>query len=532
MTATLVQHPTQQPESARLTRLLGLGVVVLVIAAITSALVATRHGPDLGPDSVTYVSAARNLVHGRGFTDFTGEPLTVFAPGYPAILSIGHVVGVGAESVGRFANALVVGAIALVSFFLLRRHVVSPWVTFGAAAAAALSSELLRIAAYVATDPLFVLLTLVFIILMEDIRTKPKQRALLIVLAGLVASGAFLVRYAAVPLFVSGVIVLAAYSAKEGWGAIARRTISFAAISSIVPGLWLLRNATSGASDVLGVRVQTDDTPLTLARLLGEAAKDLVFSYRMPIVAALGAVVAGLALAALLAWRSRSDLRPRLSRGAVAMLPILTLIVVSTLFVVITHKTTGSDLNARMLLPVWVPTIVLGAWLLDNLLIAGRKAGHERLVRLLSVVVIAFLGGSMVLFLQQVAKGTSNPFHYSNGNVSELRTAVKRLPASTRILSNDPWRVYIATGRQPVILASTEIRPSFSHRPISVHDLSAALCTGSAVLLWFDDSPATAHRTVAQALRGRTQIALTDPRRVDGATLYRVERRENLPACS
>jgi hypothetical protein len=367
--------------------------VVLVIAAIVSVLVATRHGPDLGPDSVTYISAARNLVHGRGFTDFTDEPLTVFAPGYPAILSIGHFVGAGAASVGRFANALVVGAIALVSFFLLRRHVASPWVTVGAAALAALSGELLRIAAYVATDPLFVLLTLVFIILMEDIRTKPELRGLLIVLAGLVASVAFLVRYAAVPLFVSGVIVLAASSAKDGWGAVARRTISFAAISSIAPGLWLLRNATSGASDVLGVRVRTDDTPLTLARLLGEAAKDLVFSYRVPIVAALGAVVGGLVLAGLLAWRSRRDLQPRLSSSASAMLPILTLIVVSILFVVITHKTTGSDLNARMLLPVWVPAIILGAWFLDNLLSAGRKTGHERLVRLLSVVMVAFLVG-------------------------------------------------------------------------------------------------------------------------------------------
>ncbi|HEV3135368.1 MAG TPA: hypothetical protein VG348_11760, partial [Acidimicrobiia bacterium] len=364
------------------------------------------------------------------------------------------------------------------------------------------------------------------------IRTKPELRGLLIVLAGLVASVAFLVRYAAVPLFVSGVIVLAASSAKDGWGAVARRTISFAAISSIAPGLWLLRNATSGASDVLGVRVRTDDTPLTLARLLGEAAKDLVFSYRVPIVAALGAVVGGLVLAGLLAWRSRRDLQPRLSSSASAMLPILTLIVVSILFVVITHKTTGSDLNARMLLPVWVPAIILGAWFLDNLLSAGRKTGHERLVRLLSVVMVAFLGGSMVLFLQQVAKGTSNPFHYSSGNVAELRTAAKRLPASAPMLSNDPWRVYVATGRQPVFLAPTEIRPSFSHRPISVDSVLDALCTGPAVLLWFDDSAATAHRSVVQALRGRTQIALTDPRRVDGATLYALERRENLPACS
>jgi hypothetical protein len=227
---------------------------------------------------------------------------------------------------------------------------------------------------------------------MEDIRTTPQQRGLLIVLAGLVASCGFLVRYAAVPLFVSGVIVLAAYSAKDGWGAIARRTLSFAAISSIAPGLWILRNATSSASDVLGVRVRTDDSPLTLARLLGEAAKDLVFSYRVPTVVALAAVVGGAVIAGSLAWRSRGHLVPRLSGTAGAMLPTMTLVVVGTVFVVVAHKATGSDLAARMLLPVWFPTIILGAWLLDNLLIAGCETGYVKLVRLLGVVMVAFVG--------------------------------------------------------------------------------------------------------------------------------------------
>ena len=533
MTATQIEHPTPPPKSAGLAPgSLRLFAVVLAIAAIVGALVSTRHGPDIGPDSVTYVSAARNMVHGRGFSDFTGEPLTVFAPGYPAILAIGHFVGAGAESVGRFANALVVGAIALVSFFLLRRHVASPWITVGAAALAALSGELLRVAAYVATDPLFVLLTLIFIVLMEDIRTKPDRRALFIVLAGLVASCAFLVRYAAVPLFVSGLIVLAAYSAKEGWGAIARRTISFSAVSFIAPGLWILRNATSGASDVLGIRVESVDSPLTLARRLGESAKELVFSYRVPAVAALAAVVGGLVLAGSLAWRSRRDLRPRLSRSGAAMLPIVTLIIVGTVFVVVAHKTTGSDLNARMLLPVWFPTIILGAWLLDNLLIAGRKAGYERLARLLGVVMVAFVGASMIWYFQQVAKGTGNPFHYSSENAAELTKAVESLPASTQILSNDPWRVYIATGRQPVFLAPMEPRPSFSLRPISVHKVAEAMCTRSAVVLWFDESPATLRDSIDETLGGRMQLALSDPRRVDGATLYTVEGRENASVCT
>jgi hypothetical protein len=77
-----------------------------------------------------------------------------------------------------------------------------------------------------------------------------------------------------------------------------------------------------------------------------------------------------------------------------------------------------------------------------------------------------------------------------------------------------------------------EVRPSFSHRPISADEVADALCTEPAVLLWFDESPATQRGSVAHTLRRGTQIELTDPRRVDGATLYTVERRESAPACS
>jgi len=533
VTATTTPQPAAPArEGGPTPRSLRLAAGLLAIAAIVFALLTTRHGPDLGPDSVTYLSAADNLVHGRGFSDFTGEPLTVFAPAYPAILSIGHFIGVAGETVGRVTNALVVGAIALVSFVLLRRHVSSPAVIVGGTALAAYSSELLRIASYVATDPLFVLLTLVFILLMENIRAKPERRTLWIVLAGLVASGAFLVRYAAVPLFVTGLIVVVAYSAKDGRGAVARRTLLFAAISSIAPVLWLLRNATSEASDVLGVRVRSGDSPLTLARLLGETSKDLVFSYRVPSGVAAAAVVVGLGIAGSLAWRSRQQLTPRLSGTVGAMLPTIGLVVVGTPFVVIAHKVTGSDLDTRMLLPVWLPTIILGAWVLDNLLTAGRETGHEGLVRLLGVLMAAFVGASIVLYFQQVAKGTSNPFHYSDANVAELRTAIDDLPASAQVLSNDPWRIHIATGRQPVFLAPMRLRPSFSHRPISVRDVTDALCTRQAFLLWFDDSPATHRDTVEETLRGRGRLELSNPRRVDGGRLYTVRRGGEAPPCT
>ena len=54
------------------------------LLAAALVLIATRHDPLLSPDSITYLSAADHVRAGHGLTDFTGKPLAVFGPVYPA----------------------------------------------------------------------------------------------------------------------------------------------------------------------------------------------------------------------------------------------------------------------------------------------------------------------------------------------------------------------------------------------------------------------------------------------------------------
>jgi hypothetical protein len=532
VTATdTVRRVARAPTAAARTapRAPALWALGLALAATGSALIATRNGPSVEPDSVTYVSVARNLVDGHGFTDFTGQTLTMFPPAYPTLLAAGERLGIDAFSLARVTNAVAVGAIVMLAFVLLRRHVASTWLTIGATALVAFSSQLLGVATHVSTDPLFVALTLAFILVIEDIGSKPERRVALIVTAAALIWAALLLRYAAIPLLISGVIVVAVVSMKDGLAATARRTISFAALASIVPGLWIVRSATTG--DAPGEwRAPTDDTPLTLVQTFGQATKDLVFSYRVPSAVAIAAVLGGALLVVPLAWQSRRDLMPRLSRHAAAMLPIVTFIVLGTLFVVVSHKTAGSDLNPRILLPTWIPTIVLGAWLLDSLLTAGRRCRHDLLVRLVAIGMVALLAGSTVWFVQQIAKGTNTSYRYSSGPSTEIRRALAQLPPTARILSNNPWHVYLATDKQPVLLAPMKVRPGFSHRPVSARAVSRTLCTRPVYVLWFDSSPTTRQRSV-RALAGEGQLALTRVQRVNGDTLYAIERTARAPAC-
>jgi len=51
-------------------------------------LATSKYGIGMFPDSVKYISAARNLLIGVGLVTFDGHPMTLHAPFYPLILSL------------------------------------------------------------------------------------------------------------------------------------------------------------------------------------------------------------------------------------------------------------------------------------------------------------------------------------------------------------------------------------------------------------------------------------------------------------
>ena len=99
-----------------------LEVGLLALSAATAVLVATRHGPLLSPDSVTYYSMGRNLALGRGYVDLTGTPDTTFAPGYPVVLAVGQMLGVGVAATARIVHAALFASLVPLTWTLVRRH--------------------------------------------------------------------------------------------------------------------------------------------------------------------------------------------------------------------------------------------------------------------------------------------------------------------------------------------------------------------------------------------------------------------------
>src|SRR5262245_38410829 len=104
-------------ESAVLVTLAGLAVVLLLFA--------TRPGLGVGPDSTTYLDAARHLRQGEGLVVLEGShgtrPLSHYPPLYPALLALAGTASADALAGARALHALLFGVNVLLVGLLIRR---------------------------------------------------------------------------------------------------------------------------------------------------------------------------------------------------------------------------------------------------------------------------------------------------------------------------------------------------------------------------------------------------------------------------
>ena len=147
----------------------GYRVLLLVLSAtgvVLSLLSTSRYGAGLSPDSVYYISAARNIAGGFGVTSFDGSPFVYWPPLYPMLLSIPAIVfHLDPLTTAPIINAILFGLIIYFSGLLLGRHLFSstalailgvPLIVF--------SIILLDIATMAWSETLFIFLTLVFLL--------------------------------------------------------------------------------------------------------------------------------------------------------------------------------------------------------------------------------------------------------------------------------------------------------------------------------------------------------------------------------
>ncbi len=210
--------------------------------ALAFILLFTKHsGVGISPDSVKYLSAANNIATHFSFTDYTNTPFVLFPIGYPIFLaSIQFVFTISVLQILPIINGLIfAGNIFLAAYILQQLFPINKVVKCLTLLFLATSPALIEIYTMAWSETLFIYFTLLFFISLNKYTAESSFKHLLI--AAIIASLAFSVRYAGITCVITGCIIILInrnilFSKKT------IHFVCFGAIGIIMPLINIIRN--------------------------------------------------------------------------------------------------------------------------------------------------------------------------------------------------------------------------------------------------------------------------------------------------
>ena len=367
-------------------RLDGFTLYLAFLSVLGVALVLARevtYGAALHYDSIHYIAVARNLLAGEGFLSFGGYIYAAWPPLYPLLLAVLGFGVLDPLEVAGPLNAAIFGLTVVVVGQYLRRSVESLFVAAWASTAVAISVPLTEWSSWILSEPAFILLATLALICTDKFLTEGKARSLL--WAAAFSSLAWQVRYigVALPILIGLLLLLQRGPSLLQRG---RRVAVLSLITTLPMVVWLLRNyLTFGDLNTHGA--STEHTLLTLLPDVFGTLRNWM-SFDIPPLGRWtpldflvnGAALGLLAVATLLLVmfgpasvgmhdreRRQFEWRPLFTFGGFA-LTYLVLLLVAAMSVEI-----APSVRPRYLTPVYIPLLLVFAFMLDRLLIYERR---------------------------------------------------------------------------------------------------------------------------------------------------------------
>lgn len=329
-------------------------------------IISTPTGIGVTPDSIHYITTARSLNSGGGWVDYSENIYDVWGPGYPLMLSLldtlGGWAGLGLLEMIRLHNVVLYGFLIFFSGLMFQRYTRSQVLALLGAIFVLLSHVHLLVYAFAWSEPLFLLLIVLYFYFLAEIPHMQRFRDLLPL--ALVTAAAVLQRYPGAPLVPLGAISVLLLMRSQPMMRRFLYAFGFGVVSSIPLGLWLLRNyAVTGT--LLGSRV---NIPNPLMGQVGRAYAIVVDWFTSNplnigyLDVAVVLLIAVLIFVAVVFWRYRS-LSPA-SFGKMLAIPLasvsLFLWILAYLSVAVLRATRSPDvLENRVLSPIYIPLLCL-----------------------------------------------------------------------------------------------------------------------------------------------------------------------------
>lgn len=451
------------------------------LAGSLMALIATsKYGISHHSDSARYISVARSVAAGHGFTNLFDQPEVWSNPLYPLLLSLSVEANVDVLAFARFLHAALFGATVGAAAMFFRSLALSRGVWIVAVALVLFSGVLFDQATTALTDMLFIFWTTLWLVGLA--RTLSSGDTRWHAVATTSAMLAWLTRSVGITLVITGSVLLLLTPEGRPVRARVRRAAIFAVVASAPNVAWLVRNYLVSGTFV-GPQVPPTMSPFQYFGAILQIIGDWIIPARFP--SAMSTVVGLLALVgAAAAWAGSMQGASGLASDSVStqrhmsVRTAATFVLLYTAFVNWTISVVyATDYPDRYMAPAFIPLVgllVAGAsWATRRATSLGAIRERWVLVGLLLCLVwpVRHIAGRLQYAVQHGAGGYATD-RWKN---SQLLHFVGANPPAEVIYSNEPNALYLQAGAKRV-------------RWISPHGRPGAPVTPEAALRAFGDS--------------------------------------------
>ncbi len=403
-TAGWLAHCRPRPFTLLLTALSLLGAGLVLARQIS-------YGVGLDWDPVYYISVARNLADGAGFTGFDGHTYSLQPPLYPLLLAAAGLLAFDPYAAAGPVNAAIFGLTIYVAGSYLRQRLQSVLLTVWGCLALAFSIPLVWTASQAYSEPLFILLTVLILIQADRFLDKGKTSALIWV--GIGTALALLTRYMGIVL-PAVVVVLLIFRHGATLPEKLKSICLYLPIAAVPLGLWMLRNSleTGGVagdrnyiSPTLPEVLEGVSTVLPHWIFLNPASPAAGFiplAVWGGLLAILGVAVGYTLIRELRKGEDGVSWRPFYIFGGFALAYL------ALYSVAISLGTTSVGFEARHLRPLWPVLLLVGLFVLDRFLgyigelrrnaaaASPKKSGSGRPARRLLLTIIPLIAIAII----------------------------------------------------------------------------------------------------------------------------------------
>jgi hypothetical protein len=466
------------------------GLIAIANCSVALTLYATRLGPrQTGSDAAAYIAGARHLAAGRGYLDYSLLPVTTWPPGFSLALGLGRLLGLDPLDGARYLNALMSGCLVLLVFCLARRHLRQGWLVWAVAVAVAIAPSMLRINSTALTEPAFSVLVIALILVLENVESAEAYAIAPVLVAALIASAAYALRYAGVVLLVVPVLVI--IRCAGDFRLRLRRTLVYLATAVIVPLIIGVRNLSIG-SGFFGPRFSSVETVRSVERDLSSTIRDWlqagsVVDPRLGYVLLFGSftllVLGGVA-------RSRSSDKTNDIRRA-SLVTLVSCTSIYLLFLVMSALVTNLDpIDNRLLAPIFAPSLVLVGIAIEHVLTLAPRRVEGALT--IAAVAVALLWLSIAAVVSW--RKASHPGSFGQDYAIPVWTDsafvrhARDLPPGSNVYSNAADGLYLTLRREPLYDSPmrTQFRsPDAAHQSLAEFRARVRRSPLTTYLVWY-----------------------------------------------